>query len=286
MERIIAHVDMDCFFTAVEVLDNPSLKGKPVIVGADPQGGMGRGVVSAASYEARKFGVHSAMPISQAYRLCPLGVFLPGRMNRYSQMSDAIMAILESFTPLVEQISVDEAFLDMSGCQKLFGTPEQMGHSIKRKVLQDASLTASVGIGPNKLIAKIASDLQKPDGLVIVPGESVKAFLKDLPLRKLWGIGPKTEQRLQQAFHVTTIGGLGDIGPENLSRELGVMGAYLHQRASTTTRCAPSTRPNRWAGKPPSTRTPRTGSCCSPRCFTSVTRWRRGCGPTAWPGGR
>ena len=232
MERLIAHVDMDCFYAAVEVLDNPELAGKPVIVGSDPKGGQGRGVVSASSYQARKFGVHSAMPISQAFRLCPQGVFLPGRMQRYGQVSDQIMEILFSFTPQMQQISVDEAFLDLSGCQRIFGSPEQIGKKIKQAIRQKSGLTASVGMGSNKLIAKIASDLKKPDGLVIVtPGREAE-FLSPLPLRKLWGIGPKTEQRIKSSFKAETIGQLAAIPESSLARELGLMGEYLHQRAN------------------------------------------------------
>jgi len=232
MERLIAHVDMDCFYAAVEVLDNPALLGKPVIVGSDPKGGKGRGVVSASSYQARKFGVHSAMPISQAFRLCPNGVFLPGRMQRYGEVSDQVMEILLSFSPQMQQISVDEAFLDLSGCQRIFGAAEQIGKKIKQAISQKSGLTASVGMGSNKLIAKIASDLKKPDGLVIVPPGREAEFLKPLPLRKLWGIGPKTEQRLKASFKVETIGQLAAIPESSLIKELGLMGEYLHQRAS------------------------------------------------------
>jgi DNA polymerase-4 len=232
MERLIAHVDMDCFYAAVEMMDDPSLKGRPVIVGADPKGGKGRGVVSAASYEARKFGVHSAMPVSTAYRLCPKGIFLPGRMRRYEEVSGRIMEILETFTPQIQQISVDEAFLDLSGCRRILGSPEQVGTKIKNRIRQVTGLTASVGLGSNKLVAKIASDLRKPDGLVIVPAGSEAAFLAPLPLRKLWGIGPKTEEKLKTRFRIETIGQLAGIPAGKLERVFGVMGEYLHQRAN------------------------------------------------------
>jgi nucleotidyltransferase/DNA polymerase involved in DNA repair len=231
MERLIAHVDMDCFYAAVEVMDDLSLKGKPVIVGADPRGGEGRGVVSAASYEARTFGVHSAMPVSTAYRLCPHGVFLPGRMRRYEEVSDRIMEILGTFTPLIQQISVDEAFLDLSRCRRILGTPEIIGRKIKDRIRQQTGLTASVGMGSNKLVAKVASDLKKPDGLVIVPAGTEAAFLAPLPLRKLWGIGPKTEEKLKSRFRVETIGQLAALPEEKLEKVFGVMGSYLHQRA-------------------------------------------------------
>lgn len=232
MARVIAHVDMDSFFTAVEVLDNPELAGKPVVVGADPKKGLGRGVVSAASYEARRFGLHSAMPISQAYRLCPQGVFLPGRMARYQEVSEQVMSVLSGFTPLIEQISVDEAFLDLTGCQRLLGDPPDIGMKIKKAVRVRTGLTASVGIGPNKLVAKIASDLNKPDGLVVVGGSEAAAFLDPLPLRRLWGIGPKTEGSLKAKYRVSTIGELARIPAESLERHYGLMGRYLHQRAN------------------------------------------------------
>lgn len=223
---------MDSFFTAVEVLDDPRLSGKPVIVGADPKGGRGRGVASAASYEARKFGVHSAMPISTAYRLCPHGVFLPGRMSRYQEVSDQVMEVLSRFTPLVEQISVDEAFLEMTGCGRLLGKPREMGIKIKRAVKDATGLTASVGIGPNKLVAKVASDLEKPDGLVVVGEAESAAFLSPLPILRLWGIGPRTEASLKKEFGVETVGQLAGIPPERLERKYGLMGRYLHQRAN------------------------------------------------------
>jgi nucleotidyltransferase/DNA polymerase involved in DNA repair len=232
MARLVAHVDMDSFFTAVEVLDNPGFSGKPVIVGADPKGGRGRGVVSAASYEARKFGVHSAMPISTAYRLCPHGVFLPGRMSRYQEVSEQVMEVLSGFTPLVEQISVDEAFLEMTGCGRLLGKPTEMGMKIKRAVKEATGLTASVGIGPNKLVAKVASDLEKPDGLVVVGESEAGAFLAPLPIRRIWGIGPKTEESLKKSFRVSTVGELAGIPPERLEKKYGLMGRYLHARAN------------------------------------------------------
>lgn len=231
MSRLIAHVDMDCFFAAVEVLDNPALKGRPVIVGADPKGGKGRGVVSAASYEARKYGIHSAMPISKAYNLCPKGSFLPGRMSRYSEMSNIIMDILLTFTPNIEQISVDEAFLDLSGCQRLLGTPQEMGRTIKTHIKEKTRLTASVGIAPNKLIAKIASDLQKPDGLIIVPPGKEKSFLSPMPVNKLWGVGPKTAERMNK-MGINTIGELAEYNPKKLVAVFGKAGIYLNQRAN------------------------------------------------------
>lgn len=229
--RIIAHVDMDSFFTAIEVHDDPALRGKPVIVGADPKNGRGRGVVSAASYEARRFGVHSAMPISQAYRLCPRGVFLLGRMNRYVELSDQVMAILRGFSPMIEQVSVDEAFLDLSGCRRLHGAPREMGIKIKGAVRDRTGLTASVGIGPNKLVAKIASDLRKPDGLVVVAPGEVTGLLENLPIRRLWGVGPKTEGELFK-LGLRTIGQLAAVSPGLLERRFGESGRWLRDRAN------------------------------------------------------
>ena len=230
-ERIIAHVDMDSFFTAVEVHDDSSLLGKPVIVGADPKGGRGRGVVSAASYEARRFGVHSAMPISQAFRLCPRGVFLPGRMHRYGEVSDQVMDILRGFTPQVEQVSVDEAFLDLSGCRRLLGNERDMGGRMKAAIRERTGLTASVGIGPNKLVAKIASDLRKPNGLVIVTPAEVAGLLENLPIRRLWGVGPKTEGELLK-LGIRTIGELAAFPPGLLERRFGESGRWLCAQAT------------------------------------------------------
>jgi len=194
--RTIMHVDMDAFYASVEQRDRPELAGKPVIVGADPQNGRGRGVVSAASYEARAFGVHSALPISVAYRRCPHGHFLPVRGKRYAGVSRSIMAIFHDYTPLVEPISLDEAFLDLTGSGRLLGDALRVGQEIKRRIREQERLTASVGIGPNKLIAKIASDLQKPDGFVAVEKENVRQFLDPLPVERLWGVGRKMKESL------------------------------------------------------------------------------------------
>lgn len=188
---MILHIDMDAFFASIEQLDNPTLKGKPVIVG-----GAKRGVVSTASYEARVFGVHSAMPIFEAKRLCPDGVYLPVRMPRYREVSDKIISILEEFSPLLEQVSIDEAFLDISGTQKLHGTPEEVAFKIKRKIKEDTSLTCSIGIAPNKFLAKIASDANKPDGLTIVTEDRIQKFLRSLPVGRLPGVGDKGVRQL------------------------------------------------------------------------------------------
>ena len=230
MQRIIMHVDMDAFYAAIEQRDHPEYRGLPVIVGADPKGGKGRGVVSTASYEARVFGVHSALPISQAYRRCPQGIFLPVRGHHYAQVSQEIMAIFHRFSPLVEPLSLDEAFIDLSGSQRLFGQAEAIGREIKAEIHASVGLTASVGLGPNKLIAKIASDLQKPDGLVCVAPREVKDFLRPMPVRRLWGIGPKCEERLAR-LGIKTLGDLQDVPGQTLCRQLGTMGAVLAARS-------------------------------------------------------
>jgi DNA polymerase-4 len=190
--RTILHADMDAFYASVEVLDDPSLRGRPVIVGGGPDQ---RGVVSAASYEARAFGVHSAMALRTAGRLCPNGVFLPGRPERYSELSRQVMRIFGSYTPLVEPISLDEAFLDVSGSRAAFGDGETIARAIKSRVGDEIGLTVSVGVATNKLCAKIASDLRKPDGLVVVPPGQEAAFLAPLPIRRLWGVGPAAAAR-------------------------------------------------------------------------------------------
>ena len=179
----ILHVDMDAFYASIEQRDNPSLAGKPVVVG----GGSGRGVVAAASYEARKFGVHSAMSGVVARRRCPQAIFLPVRMDAYRVEAQRIRAIFHEFTPLVEPLSLDEAYLDVRGTQHLFGSPMEVGRKIQQQILDQTKLQASVGIGPNKWIAKLCSDLQKPKGFVVAP-ENLEAFLDPLPVGRLWGV--------------------------------------------------------------------------------------------------
>ncbi len=191
--RTIVHVDMDAFYASVEQRDRPELSGLPVIVGADPRG---RGVVSAASYEARRFGVHSAMPIGRAARLCPHGVFLPVDMAKYARVSRQIMAILADFTPLLEPVSIDEAFLDVTGSRTLLGDGGAIAREIKSRIGDEAHLTASVGVASNKFVAKIASDLRKPDGLVVVPPGGEADFLAPLPISRLWGVGRVTASGL------------------------------------------------------------------------------------------
>jgi nucleotidyltransferase/DNA polymerase involved in DNA repair len=225
--RAILHVDMDAFYASVEQLDHPEYKGKPVIVGADPKGGAGRGVVAACSYEARRFDVHSALPISRAWKLCPTGVYVRPRMSRYVEMSHQVMDVFRRFTDLVEPLSIDEAFLDVSGSVALYGTPEHIAREIKRIIRTETRLTASVGVAPNKFLAKIASDLRKPDGLVVVPKNGTAEFLRDLPISRLWGVGPKTAERLH-SLALKTIGEVAAISRETLVLELGSLGEHLH----------------------------------------------------------
>ncbi len=223
----ILHVDLDAFFAAVEQRDRPELRGRPVIVGGDPGA---RGVVSAASYEARAFGVRSAMPLRTAAALCPQGVFLPVDGASYRRESRRVMGILGRFTPLLEQVSIDEAFLDVAGSEALFGPPEEIARRIKADVRGEVGLTASVGAATTKLVAKVASDLRKPDGLVVVPPGREAAFLAPLPIRRLWGVGEQT--RLVLAEHgVATIGDLAALPVDVLVRRLGAHGATLHERA-------------------------------------------------------
>lgn len=225
--RTILHVDLDAFFAAVEQRDRPELRGRPVIVGGDPGG---RGVVSAASYEARRYGVRSAMSLREAGRRCPDGVFLPVDGRRYQQASRDVMAVLRRFTPQMEPISIDEAFLDVTGSIALFGSGETIAAAIKASVRDDVGLTASVGVATTKLVAKIASDLRKPDGLVVVaPGDEAD-FLAPLGIGRLWGVGEKTAVALAE-YGVTTIGDLAALPRDVVIRRFGKHGASLVERA-------------------------------------------------------
>src|SRR5512132_3296503 len=225
--RAIAHVDMDAFYASVEQRDRPELRGLPVIVGADPKG---RGVVSACSYEARVYGVHSAMPISRAYRLCPHCVYLPVDMDRYARVSAEIMAILGEFSPLVEPVSVDEAFIDLTGTSTLWGPPPDAVLAIKTRIKRQTGLTASAGLAAHKFIAKVASDLRKPDGLVVVePGREAE-FLAPLPIERLWGVGRVTARELA-ALGITRIGQLQRLPPAMLAARFGPHGADLQDLA-------------------------------------------------------
>lgn len=226
MQRVIFHIDMDAFFTSVEQRDNPEIKGKPVIVGAQPGH---RGVVSAASYEARKFGVHSAMPINEAVRKCPQGVFLLPRMKVYSDVSSNIMSIFEDFSPAVEQISVDEAFLDITGTEKLFGNPEKAAHLISDRIRNEQHLTASIGIAPNKFLAKIASDLNKPNGITYCPFESDKIieWLAPMKVGRIWGIGKKTAL-VFEGMGILLVRDLQNLPMKSLQSRFGKQGISLY----------------------------------------------------------
>jgi DNA polymerase-4 len=224
--RAILHMDMDAFYAAVEQRDRPELRGLPVIVGADPRGGRGRGVVATASYEARRFGVASAMPISQAWQRCPHGVYLPPDMEKYAEASRRVLEILGRFSDLVEPVSIDEAFLDVTGSRRALGTGEAIARAIKDALRRELELTGSVGVATSKLVAKIASDMRKPDGLVVVPPGGEAAFLAPLPVRRLWGVGPKMEEQLAR-LGIHFIGDLAALPPERLERRLGTHGHDL-----------------------------------------------------------
>jgi len=223
VSRRIIHVDMDEFFAAVERLDRPELRGRPILVGGSPDA---RGVVSTASYEARRFGCRSAMPMATAIRLCPEAVVLPVRGRRYRQVSEQVFAVLEEFTPLVEPLSIDEAFLDVTGCERLFGPAEEIARRIKRRIRRRTGLTASVGVAPNKFLAKLASDLDKPDGLVVITPENLHEVLDPLPVSKLWGAGPAAVKRFER-LGVRTIGQLRRLDPAVARRALGSMGEHF-----------------------------------------------------------
>jgi DNA polymerase-4 len=227
MIRTILHVDMDAFYASVEQRDRPELRGRPVIVGADPSG---RGVVSAASYEARRFGVHSAMPIGQAARRCSEGVFLPVDMDKYARVSREVMAILAAFTPLLEPVSIDEAFMDVTGTEGLHGDGPAVARAIKSRISAALGLTASVGVAPSKFVAKVASDLRKPDGLVVVAPGTEAAFLAPLPVSRLWGVGRVTAAGLE-AMGLTTIGQLASVPAEYLEARFGPSGRSLRELA-------------------------------------------------------
>ena len=219
---MIIHVDMDAFYASVEQLDNPDLKGKCVMVG----GTTNRGVVSAASYEARKYGVHSAMPIFQAKQKCPQGVFVPPRMSRYKAVSQRILAILKGYSPLVEMVSIDEAYIDITGCTGILGPPREIGLSIKEKIRSETCLTCSVGIAPVRFLAKIASDLDKPDGLTIIYPEQVNDFIDALAIQKVPGIGKKSTQQLNR-IGIRFLGNIKHYPKEMLTKRLGKFGHRL-----------------------------------------------------------
>lgn len=226
MLRWIMHVDMDAFFASVEQLDNPDLRGKPVIVG----GQSCRGVVSTCSYEARRYGVHSAMSMAEARKLCPHGEYVPVRMRRYQEVSKKIMSIFHDFTPLVEQLSIDEAFLDVSGMEKLYYNTEEIGWLIKKRITAETGLTASVGLAPNKFLAKMASDLQKPNGFTIIRHAEAAKFIADFPVTKIFGIGRMAEKSLLQ-YGIATIGQLAAAENNVLKKVFGKNADSVHRLA-------------------------------------------------------
>ena len=217
---------MDAFFASVEQLDDPSLRGKPVLVGGPSR----RGVVAAASYEARPFGVRSAMPMAHALRLCPQAIVVPPRGSRYAEVSAQVFAIFRRFTPLVEALSVDEAFLDVTASRRLFGDGAEIAKRIRAAIRDEVGLTASAGVAPSKFVAKIASDLEKPDGLVVVREDEVERFLAPLPVEHMWGVGPKSAERLR-AMGYATLGDLARADVDALERALGAWGREVHALA-------------------------------------------------------
>ncbi len=228
MARIIFHADLDAFFASVEQLDKAEYRGKPVVVGAQPGK---RGVVAACSYEARGFGIHSAMPISRAVRLCPHAIFLPVRMDRYREISNVVMSIFGDFTPDVKRISIDEAFLDVTGTGRLFGSPEETARKLKIRVRMETGLTVSIGAAGNRYIAKIASARSKPDGLLVIAEGGEEAFLEQLPLTAMWGIGGKTIERLSE-LGLVSVTRIRTVPEKTLQSMLGVYcGSFLFSAA-------------------------------------------------------
>ncbi|MDI1436898.1 DNA polymerase IV [Polyangium sorediatum] len=227
MSRVVLHVDMDAFYASVEQRDDPRLRGRPVIVGGHPR----RGVVLAASYEVRPFGVRSAMPMARALVLAPSAIVVPPRFSAYAEASEQIHAIFESVTPLVEPLSLDEAFLDVTASRALFGTGEAIATHIRARIAEEVRLPASAGVASSKLVAKIASDLAKPNGQRVVPHEDTTRFLAPLPVSRLWGVGPKTEEILRaQGLH--TIGDVAARDPISLGVLLGKLGPHIHALAT------------------------------------------------------
>jgi len=226
-ERHIIHVDLDAFFPSVEELLDPSIAGLPILVGGDPQG---RGVVSSASYAARAYGVRSAMPMARALRLCPNAVVLRGNHKVYGSYSKRAMDILSEYTPLWEPVSIDEAFLDVTGCERLWGSPERIGRDIQKRIKEEIGLPASVGVASNKLVAKVASGLRKPLGFVVVPCGQEAAFLAPMPVERIWGVGEVTAQALRD-MGVRTIGELARVPLEVLKAEFGRQGASMYKHA-------------------------------------------------------
>ena len=224
----ILHVDMDAFYASVEMRDEPSLRGLPVCVGGPSDK---RGVIAAASYEAREFGVHSAMPTAQAKRLCPDLVLLPANFDKYTSVSREIMSIFHRYTPIVEPLSLDEAFLDLSGTERLFGDAIDVGHRIKDDIKREVALVASIGVAPSKFLAKLASDLDKPDGFRVIEESEIRTVLDPLPVSKIFGVGPRTAKRLE-SLGVTTVGDLATRSRPDVLKEFGASGAWIHDLAN------------------------------------------------------
>ena len=225
--RVIAHADMDAFYASVEQLDNPALRGLPVIVG----GKSARGVVTSASYEARKFGVRSAMPSIQAQKLCPQAIFVAGRMHRYGEISKIVRRVFEEFSPIVEPLSLDEAFIDLTGTERVHGSALDAARALKRRVTEETGLIVSVGVAPIKMAAKILSDMSKPDGLLSIGPEHVVSFLQGLPVERIWGVGRVTLARLNE-FGIQTVGDLARRDVSELRSAFGSMGPHLHALAN------------------------------------------------------
>lgn len=228
--RIIMHVDLNAFFASVEQRQHPEFRGKPLVVGADPKGGKGRGVVSTASYEARKSGIKSGMPISRAWKLCPNCIFVPVNFRLYSEVSARVMEILKKYAGKLEQVGIDEAFLDISDRAGSLSAAENLAHVIKNELREKEELTCSIGIAPNKSVAKIASDFRKPDGLTIVAPKKVEKFLLPLPANSLWGIGRKTARVLED-MGIKTVGDVVKAGPGFLEGKFGKAGLWFYQTA-------------------------------------------------------
>jgi DNA polymerase IV (archaeal DinB-like DNA polymerase) len=229
-KRVIFHLDMDHFYTAVETRERPEIRDKPVVVGADPKGGAGRGVVSTSNYEARKARVRSGMPISRAWKLCPEAVYLPPNFPLYIKLSNDIMEIAKKYADKFEQWGIDEAFLDVSSRVKDYFEAEELAKKVKQEIYDKEHLTCSIGVGPNKLTAKIASDYQKPNGLTVIKQEEVEKFLHPLPVRKLLWVGGKTEEKLK-AMGVNTIGDIAYYDPAVLAETFGVAGTQMYLMA-------------------------------------------------------
>jgi DNA polymerase IV len=226
-QRKIIHVDMDAFYASVEQRDNPELRGKPVVVGGSPQS---RGVASTCSYEARKYGIRSAMPLAEAYRRCPQAIFVPVNGRKYREVSLQINKIFHDYTPIVEPLSLDEAFLDVTGSTRLFGSAENIAKEIKARIQKELELTASVGLACNKFLAKIASDLKKPNGLVVVAPDKIQQFLDPLPVERIWGVGVKTAERLH-GLNIRCVRELRQLEVEYLERLFGIGGNQLYHLA-------------------------------------------------------